>query len=91
MWEQEERQILTKFLGIVREQIGYKGAAQYVPNPLKSYQYFTQSDMSKTRTQLGFLPKYDIVNGVTEILESLFGEKWETAEHTSSQNLVVVE
>lgn len=56
---------------IVKKEMGYKGDVQYVPNPMKSYQYFTQADMTKSNEQLNFTPEYDIQNGIKEISDSL--------------------
>ena len=55
---------------IVREEMKYDGGAKYVPNPLKSYQYFTQADLSKTSKELEFNPEYDIRKGVREMIQS---------------------
>jgi len=55
---------------IVKEEMNYEGQAVYVPNPLKSYQKFTQADMTKARRDLGFEPRYDIRKGVRRILET---------------------
>ena len=53
---------------ILKEEMGYQGSAEYVPNPLKSYQMFTLADISKTKNELKFEPKYDIREGVKMIL-----------------------
>ena len=55
---------------IVKEEMGYDGEAEYAPNPLKSYQYFTQADMSKSNAELKFLPEFDVRKGVRDILDS---------------------
>ncbi len=56
---------------IVKEEMKYDGDAVLVDNPLKSYQRFTQADMSKTSRELGFVPEYDIRKGVREILNEM--------------------
>ena len=53
---------------ILKEEMGYQGSAEYVPNPLKSYQMFTLADISKTKNELKFEPKYDIREGIKRIL-----------------------
>ena len=53
---------------ILKEEMGYQGSAEYVPNQLKSYQIFTLADISKTKNELKFEPKYDIREGVKRIL-----------------------
>lgn len=55
---------------IVREEMGYDGEVEYVSVPFKSYQMFTLADMTKTRRDLKFEPKYDLRTGVREILIS---------------------
>ena len=56
---------------IIKEEMGYDGEPQYIPNPLKSYQMFTQADMTKSMRELKFEPKYDIRKGVRKILEEI--------------------
>lgn len=55
---------------IVREEVHSSLEAQYVPNPLKSYQYFTKADISKTERDLGFFPEYDLRSGVRSMLKN---------------------
>ena len=43
--------------------------AEYVKNPFKSYQYFTQADMKKAKKDLGFIPEYSVMNGVRKMLQ----------------------
>ena len=59
----------TRIYEIVKEQMHCDLEAEYVKNPLKSYQLFTQADMSKTKNDLGFIPEYDIAAGVRKMLE----------------------
>ena len=56
---------------IVKRETGYEGEAEYVENPLKSYQQFTLADISKSRQMLDYSPQYDITMGVRDILDSL--------------------
>ena len=53
---------------IVKEQMNSDLEAEYIKNPLKSYQFFTQADMSKAKKDLGFVPEYDIAAGVKKML-----------------------
>jgi len=48
--------------------MNYDGTPQYIPNPLRSYQVFTQADMNKTKRELKFESSYDIRRGVRKIL-----------------------
>ena len=53
---------------IVKEMMNSDLVAEYIKNPLKSYQFFTQADMSKAKKDLGFVPEYDIAAGVRKML-----------------------
>ena len=54
---------------IVKEEMGYQGEAEHVPNPFKSYQMFTLADVKKTREELKFEAKYEIRDGVKKMVE----------------------
>ncbi len=54
---------------IVKEEMGYGGVAEYVPNPLKNYQMFTLADIRKAKEELKFQPKFGIREGVKEMLK----------------------
>ena len=56
---------------IVKRETEYQGEAEYVKNPLKSYQQFTLADTSKSKRVLDYSPKYDIKKGVRDILDSI--------------------
>ena len=56
---------------IVKRETGYEGEAEYVKNPLKSYQEFTLADISKSKRILDYSPQFDIRMGVRDILDSL--------------------
>ena len=43
--------------------------ARHIPNPLISYQYFTQADISKAKKDLGFIPEYDLRKGIRKMLD----------------------
>ena len=58
-------------LHIVKEEMGYQGEAEYVPNPLKSYQMFTLAEIAKTRGELKFEPRYDIRDGVKKTIKQI--------------------
>ena len=42
--------------------------AEYIPNPLKNYQYFTQADITKVRKDLGFDPEFDLRSGIRKMI-----------------------
>ena len=54
--------------GMVKQVTGSKSDIVHVPNPLKSYQMFTQADMSKTGNELKFRPEYDLINEIIRYL-----------------------
>ncbi|EQB66088.1 MAG: hypothetical protein AMDU3_IPLC00001G0254 [Thermoplasmatales archaeon I-plasma] len=56
---------------IIKEEMGYQGEAEHVPNPLKSYQQFTLADMSKTREELRFEARYGIRDGVKKMIKEI--------------------
>ena len=43
---------------------------KHIDNPLKSYQLFTQADITKTRKELKFEPEYSLKRGIREIYET---------------------
>ena len=56
---------------IVKEEMKYEGEAKYVPVPYKSYQIFTQADITKAKKELGFEPKVSLREGVRRIISQL--------------------
>ena len=56
---------------IVKEEMGYLGEAEYVRNPLKSYQMFTLADVKKTKEELKFESKYTLRDGVKKITKEI--------------------
>ena len=57
--------------GIVKEEMGYQGEAEHVPNPLKSYQTFTLADITKARGELKFETRYDIRDCVKRMIKEI--------------------
>ena len=55
---------------LVKEITGSDSLVKHIPNPLKSYQMFTQADLTKTSKDLGFRPKYDLRKAIKEMLET---------------------
>ena len=54
---------------MVKEEMRSQVEAEHIPNPLKSYQYFTQADISKAKKDLGFVPEYDLRKGIRKMLD----------------------
>lgn len=42
---------------------------KHIPNPLKSYQMFTQASMEKTKKDMAFVPEYDLKRSITEMAQ----------------------
>lgn len=59
--------------GIVKQVTGSKSDIVHVPNPLKSYQMFTQADMSKTKNELKFRPAYDLRKAIEDMFNQYKG------------------
>ena len=55
---------------IVKKEMRSALEPDYIPNPLKNYQYFTQAEMTKTKGDLGFTPEYDLRSGIRSMLQN---------------------
>jgi len=64
-----ESNTFNKIYEIVKEIMGSDLEAEYVKNPFKSYQYFTQADMKKAKKDLGFVPEYNVRDGVKKMIQ----------------------
>ena len=53
---------------MVAEEMHSEVQAEYIPNPLKNYQYFTQADITKARKDLGFDPEFDLRSGIRKMI-----------------------
>ena len=63
-----ESNTFNKIYQIVREEMNSELEAEYVKNPFRSYQYFTQADVSKAKKDLRFIPEFDVRSGVKKML-----------------------
>ena len=59
----------TRIYQIVKDEMNSELEAEYIKNPFKSYQYFTQADMSKSKKDIGFVPEFDVRAGVRKMLD----------------------
>jgi UDP-glucose 4-epimerase len=59
---------------IVKEITGSKSEIIHIPNPLKSYQMFTQADTSKTENELNFRPDYDLRKAIKDMFNRYKGK-----------------
>ena len=55
---------------IVAEEMHSHVEAEYIPNPLKNYQHFTQADISKAKNELGFEPEFDLRLGIKKMTQA---------------------
>ena len=60
--------------GMVKHVTGSNSDIVHVPNPLKSYQMFTQADMSKSERELGFKPEFDLRRAVEKMFQKYMAE-----------------
>ena len=58
----------------VKQVTASKSDIVHVPNPLKSYQMFTQADMSKSERELGFKPEFDLRRAVEKMFEKYMAD-----------------
>ena len=63
-----ETKTFNEIYNVVKELMASSIEAEYVKNPLKSYQYFTKADISKAKNDLGFIPEYDLKTGINKML-----------------------
>ena len=55
---------------LVSELMGVDVTPSYEPIPFKTYQMFTQADISKIKMDLSFEPEYDLRKGIEEMIET---------------------
>ena len=48
---------------------------EYIDNPYDGYQNFTQADMSKAKRLLTFEPKYNIIKGIEDYIQTCYAKK----------------
>lgn len=63
----------TDILEIVKDEMNSDVEPYFEPIPYDGYQMFTQADLTKSRSQLGFKPSYDIRKGVRKMIDSIMG------------------
>ncbi len=61
--------------GMAKQITGSKSEIVHVPNPFKSYQMFTQADMTKSERELKFRPEYDLKGAVDKMFQKYLSEK----------------
>ncbi len=54
---------------MVKQSTGSKSKIVHVPNPLRSYQMFTQADMTKSEMELKFRAQYNLQNAIEDMFQ----------------------
>jgi ADP-L-glycero-D-manno-heptose 6-epimerase len=50
---------------ILQQELGTSMACEYIPNPfIGSYQFFTQADIEETKSGLGYIPRFEMEDGI---------------------------
>jgi len=65
----------NRIAAMVKHITGSKSEIVHVPNPFKSYQMFTQADMTKSERELKFKPEYDLKGAVDKMFQKYLSEK----------------
>ena len=60
---------------MVKQISGSKSEIVHVPNPFRSYQMFTQANMTKSERELKFRPEYDLKGAVDKMFQKHLSEK----------------
>ena len=55
--------------------LGTKLEAEYIDNPFPFFQPFTQADLSRSKAELGYEPKYNLETGIAAYVKWLEGER----------------
>ena len=56
---------------LVKGSLKYDGPINWTPNHVSGYQKYTVADLSRTRKELGFSPKFNLENGIGKYLDQL--------------------
>ena len=63
---------------MIKQITGSKSEIVHIPNPLKSYQMFTQADMTKSFKELNFRPENDLRKAINKMYQQYLSSKEET-------------
>jgi ADP-L-glycero-D-manno-heptose 6-epimerase len=55
--------------------LGTKFRPDYIDNPHAHYQNFTEADLDRVRSALGYEPQYPLEDGVRDYIEWLYAEQ----------------
>lgn len=62
----------NELVNVLNRSLGTDLKPDYIENPHVHYQNFTQADLTKVRTNLGYEPKYSLESGVADYMKWLY-------------------
>ena len=63
----------NELVDILNKRLGTKLPADYIDNPHAHYQNFTEADLDKVRSALGYTPLFPLEEGVRDYVKWLYG------------------
>ena len=60
-----------EIVDILQDNLGSNFETEYFPNPYEGYQMHTKADISATKTNLGFNPKFSLEDGIKDYLPEI--------------------
>ena len=63
----------NELVGVLNKTLGTNFEPDYIDNPHAHYQSFTQADLTKVRSGLGYEPRFPLEDGVRDYLNWLYG------------------
>ena len=65
----------NELVDILNKCLGTKFVADYIDNPHAHYQNFTEADLDKVRSALGYQPQFPLEAGVKDYMDWLYPEE----------------
>ena len=65
----------NELVDILNKCLGTKLQADYIDNPYAHYQNFTEADLDKVRSSLGYQPQFPLEDGVRDYMKGLYPEE----------------
>lgn len=69
-----EARTFNELVNILNQALGTHFEADYIDNPHAHYQNFTQADLSRVRSALGYEPRFPLEEGVKDYMKWLYPE-----------------
>jgi len=64
----------NELVDVLNKCLGTRLPADYIDNPHAHYQNFTEADLNKARSALGYAPQFSLEDGVTDYMRRLYPE-----------------